>query len=171
MHSPESYWQKRTSRRTALRSALAAGGGLAALSLVGCGDDDEPSGGGTSTGGSTGSTATGTGSAASGDPVSGGRLIIQPTGYATTLVLVTSRNNSTAGLAGFTHSGLLQLKNSRPIVGGSDVSVEPDLAMAMPEQPDPLTYIFKLHPAKFHNGRDVTFGGRAVVSPAICQGR
>jgi ABC-type transport system substrate-binding protein len=28
--------------------------------------------------------------------------------------------------------------------------------MAMPEQPDQLTYIFKLHPAKFHNGREVT---------------
>jgi len=127
---------------------LVAGGGLAALSLVGCGGDDDDDGSSSETpGGATGS----------GQPTPGGRLIIQPTGYATTLVLVTSRNNSTAGLAGFTHSGLLQLKNGRPIVGGSDVTVEPDLAVAMPEQaPDQLTYTFKLQPAKFHNGRSVT---------------
>jgi ABC-type transport system substrate-binding protein len=34
--------------------------------------------------------------------------------------------------------------------------MEPDLAAAMPEQPDPTTLTFKLKPAKFHNGRDVT---------------
>ena len=159
MQSQGSYWQRKTiSRRAALRTALATGGGLAALSLVGCGGDDDetPSAGGSPSGGGTTATPSGGGGAASSDPVSGGRLVIQPTGYATTLVLVTSRNNSTAGLAGFTHSGLLQLKNSRPIVGGSDVSVEPDLAVALPEQPDQLTYVFKLNPAKFQNGRDVT---------------
>jgi peptide/nickel transport system substrate-binding protein len=129
---------------------LATAGGVASLSLFGCGGDDDDS---DSTGGQTGTGATG---GQSGDPVRGGRIVIQPTGYATTLVLVTTRNNTTAGLAGFTHSGLLQLKNGRPIVGGSDVTVEPDLAVAMPEQPDPLTYIFKLQPAKFHNGKPVT---------------
>ena len=84
---------------------LATGGGLAALSLIGCSDDDD----GDSGSGSDGSS--GGGSTASGNPTPGGKIVIQPTGYATTLVLVTTNNNSTAGLAGFTHSGLLQLKN------------------------------------------------------------
>jgi peptide/nickel transport system substrate-binding protein len=148
-----SYWLRKTiTRRRAVRAMLAGTGGLAALSLVGCGgddDDDADSG--------SGDSSSGGGQAASGNPTPGGRLVIQPTGYATTLVLVTTRNNSTAGLAGFTHSGLLQLKNGRPTVGGSDVSVEPDLATALPEQsPDGLSYTFKLQPAKFHNGRAVT---------------
>jgi ABC-type transport system substrate-binding protein len=161
VQSQGSYWTRKTlSRRAALRSALAAGGGLTALSLVGCGDDDDDSGssGSSSSSGSSGSSASGgsSGGASSGSPVAGGRLVVQPTGYATTLVLVTSRNNSTAQLAGYTHSGLLQLKNGRPIVSGYDVTVEPDLATALPEQPDELTYIFKLNPAKFQNGRDVT---------------
>lgn len=152
MDSKSSYWYRKTmSRRAAIRSMLAAGGGIAALSLVGCGGDDDDN-----SGSSSGDGQSGSGTASSGNPTPGGKLIIQPTGYATTLVLVTTNNNSTAGLAGFTHAGLLQLKNGRPIVGGSDVTVEPHLAMAMPEQPDPLTYIFKLQPAKFHNGRAVT---------------
>jgi ABC-type transport system substrate-binding protein len=162
VQSQGSYWKRKTiSRRAALRSALAAGGGLAALSLVGCGDDDDdddaPSGGASPTAGSGGGSATpgAGGGGGSSQPVAGGRLIVQPTGYATTLVLVTTRNNSTAQLAGYTHSGLLQLKNGRPIVTGYDVTVEPDLAVALPEQPDELTYVFKLNPAKFHNGRDV----------------
>jgi len=142
-----SYWGRYTiSRRTALRGLVAAGG-LAALSLAGCGSDDS----------SSPDEESGSGASSSGEAKPGGRLIIQPTGYATTLVLVTSRNNTTAGLAGFTHSGLLQLKNGRPIVPGTDVTVEPDLAVAMPEQADPLTYVFKLNPAaKFHSGRPVT---------------
>ena len=159
MSTPESYWHRKTlTRRTAIRAMLGTAGGLAALSLVGCGDDDDSGGTGPTGGTSSGSASgpTGTGASTGGTPVAGGRLVIQPTGYATTLVLVTTRNNSTAGLAGFTHSGLLQLKNGRPIVEGSDVTVEPDLAVAMPEQPDPLTYVFKLQPAKFHNGKPVT---------------
>ena len=39
----------------------------------------------------------------------------------------------------------------------ADNTMEPDLAEKMPEQPDPLTYTFKIKPnAKFHNGRAVT---------------
>lgn len=164
MESQGSYWDRVLNQRVTRRRAIGATGALTASAafLAACGgddDDDAPSGGsgGSSSGSSGSSSSGGSGSAASsGDPVAGGRLIVQPTGYANTLVLVTSRNNSTAQLAGYTHSGLLQMANGRPIVSGYDVTVEPDLAMAMPEQPDDLTYIFKLHPARFHNGRDVT---------------
>ncbi len=168
MNSQGSYWLNKTlSRRRALRTMFATAGGAAALSLIGCGgSSNNNSSSSSSTGASSGATASSGSSGASSSsgasgssgakPVAGGKIVIQPTGYATTLVLVTTRNNSTAQMAGFTHSGLLQLKNGRPIVPGTDVSVEPDLAMAMPEQPDPLTYVFKLNKAKFHNGKDVT---------------
>jgi ABC-type transport system substrate-binding protein len=148
------YWNKFLTRRQALR--LAAGSAaFGALSLAGCGGGSSGSGGG---GGEIKDISNvprvTEEDSKKGKP--GGRLVIQPTGYATTLVLVTTNNNTTAGLAGFTHSGLLSLKNGRPIVDGSDVSVQPDLAVALPERPDQMTYIFKLNDAKFHNGRAVT---------------
>ncbi len=151
--SEKSYWDRTStsSRRRMLRSVVLGGAGLAGAALIGCGDDDDAPA--TATAPPATSPSNG---GPGGGPLHGGRIVIQPTGYASTLVLVTNRNNTTAGLAGFTHSGLLQLRNTRPVVGGSDVSVEPDLAIDMPEQPDELSYVFRIHPAKFHNGRDVT---------------
>jgi ABC-type transport system substrate-binding protein len=156
MTKDTSYWSKTlVSRRTALRAATATAA-FGALSFIGCGGgSDNKSGSGGAEIKATSEVARVT-EADSKNGKPGGRLVIQPTGYATTLVLVTTNNNSTAGLAGFTHSGLLSLKNGRPIVDGSDVSVQPDLAVALPEQPDQMTYIFKLNDAKFHNGRTVT---------------
>lgn len=56
------YWQRRLSRRSAIRVGAGAGVGLAALSLIGCGGDDKASPGpGTGTG-----TAPATGTAPSG---------------------------------------------------------------------------------------------------------
>ena len=58
------YWQRFTRSRVSRRRALATGGtilgGAVALSLVGCGSDDEDAP--TATGGSTGSGSTGAGS-------------------------------------------------------------------------------------------------------------
>lgn len=50
---------------------------------------------------------------------------------------------------------------SGPDVAPLDLQPVPDLAVAMPEQPDAVTYIFKLRPAKWENkpplnGRDLT---------------
>ena len=51
--------------------------------------------------------------------------------------------------------------DTKPGVGPIDFLIAPDLATAMPEQPDPTTYIFKLHPMKWEqkdplNGRALT---------------
>ena len=164
MQSQGSYWNRVLNQRTTRRRAIVGASALTASAafLAACGDDDDddddaPSGSASPAGGGGATPASGGGGGGSGSsgPVAGGRLVVQPTGYASTLVLVTTRNNSAAQLAGYTHAGLLQYKNGRPIVSGYDVTVEPHLAVAMPEQPDELTYVFKLHPAKFHNGRDV----------------
>ena len=154
MQNSTNYWMKTlVTRRRALRVA-AGGAAFGALSLVGCGGGSDSGGGGGEIKDIGNVPRVTEEDSKKGKP--GGRLVIQPTGYATTLVLATTNNNSTAGLAGFTHSGLLSLKNGRPIVDGSDVSVQPDLAVALPERPDQMTYIFKLNDARFHNGRTVT---------------
>jgi peptide/nickel transport system substrate-binding protein len=67
----------------------------------------------------------------------------------------------TAATANNCYNKLVRLKVS-PDIDPADVSLEPDLAAAMPEIPDPLTYVFKLRPnVKFHdvapaNGRVMT---------------
>jgi glutathione transport system substrate-binding protein len=88
----------------------------------------------------------------------GGKIVIQAFGYpGAGVTLVSVSNAGIAQFAGFTHSGLLELRNGTPEVPGDDVlSVGPDLAQAMPEQPDDLTYRFKVRNARFHNGRQVT---------------
>jgi peptide/nickel transport system substrate-binding protein len=52
--------------------------------------------------------------------------------------------------------GLVEFRNGTPAFKGTDIDVQPSLATALPEQPDPLSYVFKLQTAKFHNGRTMT---------------
>jgi peptide/nickel transport system substrate-binding protein len=139
-------------RRTVLRGAM--GSGALALTLAACGGDDSKQTAGTGT--SPGATAPSSAPLDSTKGKPGGKLIIQAFGDPGGIVLVKTRNAGVAQLAGFTHSGLYHLKSGRPIIDPTDPSVEPDLAQAMPEQPDELTYVVRLHPAKFQNGRTVT---------------
>lgn len=147
MSETGTYWTRRIlSRRRALRGAIAAGGGLAALSLAGCG------GGGKQA--ATGEKP----SAGALDPtkgVRGGKIVIQQYGDpGGGLELYKIRNPGVHQMAGFTHDGLLEHRNGTPAFEGWDILPQPNLAQAMPEQPpDGLTYVFKLRPAKFHNGR------------------
>lgn len=152
MSQQPNYWNRSTlTRRAALRGAVIAGGGAAVAGLAGCG--------GKKAAGTGPSTAASPAGKAALDPAKGrpgGKLIIQAQDDAGSLVLVKTNNNLTHQLASFTHSGLVGFRNGRPGIDGTDPSVEPDLAQAMPEQPDPQTYVFKLQPAKFQNGRPVT---------------
>ena len=67
------------------------------------------------------------------------------------------RVNAAARINGLSYSKLLRFKAGVPEVAPADNAMEPDLAEKLPEQPDPLTYTFKLKAnAKFHNGRAVT---------------
>ena len=145
--------RRMVSRRRALSVAGVSGG--AALSLVACRGGDEKQGARPAASGDA-SPVPGSAPLDSTKGKPGGKIVIQAFGDPGGIVLVTTRNAGVAQLAGFTHSGLFHLKSGRPIIDPTDPSVEPDLAQAMPEQPDDLTYVVKLHPARFQNGRAVT---------------
>ena len=151
MSQQDSYWARRiVSRRAALRASLAAGGGAFMLGVAGCG--------GGSDGGSKPAEQAKSGEAL--DPTKGkrgGKLVIQAYGDpGAGLELWKIRNPGVHQMAGFTHDGLLEHRNGTPAFDGGDIFPQPNLAQAMPEQPDPQTYIYKLRPAKFHNGRQLT---------------
>jgi peptide/nickel transport system substrate-binding protein len=142
------HWMRRSlSRRQALRTLGSAAGGLAAISLVGCGGDD----------GDDSATRDGAQSdvdSTKGRP--GGRFVHQTAGDAGTIVLVTGAGE---GPGAYTHSSLVTFAHGRKPPEGADglsLNMEPDQAQALPEQPDNLTYVFKLIPANFHNGKPLT---------------
>jgi peptide/nickel transport system substrate-binding protein len=147
------YWKRRFSRRTVLRSAGAGSlAGALALAGVACGDDDDDGGGGGTT---PTSTAPGT---SGGTPKTGGRLQELNTGEPDQYD--PHRDAGYPGLLVMSAVYNALLRTRLPI--GQDFTVEPDLAAALPEQPDDRTFIFKLMPeAKWQdvaptNGRAVT---------------
>src|SRR6266545_1409394 len=150
MSDKRGYWVRKTlSRRAALRSAGVALGGLTALSLLSCGGNDNK-------GGEKNETSGGPAL----DPTKGkrgGKLIIQAYGDpGGGLELFKIRNAGVHQMAGFTHDGLLEHRSGTPAFDGYDLQPQPNLAQTMPEQPDTQTYVYKLRPAKFHNGRPLT---------------
>ncbi|MGH2602055.1 MAG: ABC transporter substrate-binding protein, partial [Dehalococcoidia bacterium] len=156
MSEQSRYWTRRVMpRRSALRAAAAAGSGGVALSFLaacGGGNDEQTA--------STTSAAATTAPQAALDPTQGklgGKIVIQQYGDpGSGLKLITSRNAGVHQFSGFTHDGLLEMRTGIAGSDGYDIETQPNLAQAMPEQPDPLTFVFKLRPAKFHNGRTVT---------------
>src|SRR5262245_3383368 len=146
-----SYWSRQAiSRRNALRGAAAAGGGIAALSLVGCGGDND--------GGDSGSSApSGTSSLDSTKGTPGGTYSLMLPGPVNRLTVIDQITGSAIRNGGLVHSSLLGYKWGQESIAFNDTSLEPDLAQAMPEQPDDLTYTYKLRSGvKFHNGRTLT---------------
>jgi ABC-type transport system substrate-binding protein len=146
------YWDRVLNRRVTRRRGLALAGGSAAaaafLAACGGGDDDDDGGGEQPSGGA----------ADPGTPSVGGKLIWQ--GYGDPgggLELIKSSNNGVLQMASLTHDGLLDFAYGQPKYPGIGNEVLPSLAQALPEiSPDKLTITFKLKPAKFHNGRDLT---------------
>src|SRR5579884_3324777 len=161
----DNYWQRSVGRRAALRLA-AAGSASAALNLAGCGGSASNASKTARSGASSqtaptsvvAEAATSAATAAKATPATldstkgkpGGNFTFQGAGSAGTMVLINTNDD------GFTHSGMLIPRNGRPGVDPLDIGAEPDLATAMPEQPDQLTFRFTLRPAKFHNGTPVT---------------
>jgi peptide/nickel transport system substrate-binding protein len=152
--SEKSYWTKTLlSRRTALRGALAAGGGLAALSLIGCGGSD--SGGDSSAG--TAQRTDKLDAARVGKP--GGKLLWQSYGDpGGGLELIKTRNLGVYNMASWTHDGLLDYAYGVQGYPGIGTEVLPSLSQNVPEvTPDKLTFTFKIRQGvKFHNGDAMT---------------
>ncbi len=145
------YWStvftRRVSRRRALRAAGAGGATLAAGGLIACGDDDDDGGAQTKA----------ADSGAKKQPKPGGTLSFELSNAPPTLDPYTGTSFVTSYHNGLTYSKLLRFKAGVPEIDPGDFSMEPDMAQAMPEQPDQNTFVFKLKPnIKFSNGRAVT---------------
>jgi len=152
----KNYWtraSRRYSRRTVVRGAGLAGLGAGAAALIGCGDDDDDTGG-TATAAATGTgTAAATGTtAAAGQPKSGGKFVRQITTQPRSLEF---NFDTFVPMAVHTNNALLKFN-------ADTTEILTDAASALPEQPDDLTYTFKLKPGiKFQNidpvnGRELT---------------
>ncbi|HLG12478.1 MAG TPA: ABC transporter substrate-binding protein, partial [Dehalococcoidia bacterium] len=146
------YWDKVLDKRVTRRRGLALAGGSAAaaafLAACGGGDGDDKDT-------DTPDTSTTTDTS---KPTVGGKLIWQ--GYGDPgggLELIKSSNNGVLQMSSLTHDALLDFAYGQPKYPGIGNEVLPSLAQALPEiSPDKLTITFKLKPAKFHNGRDLT---------------
>lgn len=165
MKSP--YWDRwmreRSSRRRLLAGTGLAAFGAGSLALVGCGDDDDDDdddGNGQTPGAGTATVPGGNGDET---PVRGGTVNI--VGGPIGSLLDIHRTNTPIESAGIWHRAgnfLMRFSAYPPNVG----LPEPDLAMAMPEQPDPLTLTFKLNPAATFQNR-APVNGRKVVAEDV----
>ena len=143
---PKSSQRSTISRRAVLQRTGLTACSLSLAGLAGCSSRSKGSGGGSAQHQLLDPTK----------GIKGGKMVIQafadPGG---SLELVKIHNAGVHELAGFTHDGLLEFWNGTPAHDGYDIGVQPNLAQAMPEQPDQQTYVYRLRPAKFHNGRAV----------------
>ena len=150
------YWQRRIRRRTVIRGSGLAALGVSAAALVGCGDDDDDTTGGDATipatvpGGATPSTE---------KPKPGGTFRIHMGGSPRSLDPHFDTFPYNTAVTDLTNEALLKWS--------PDFSkIETELATAMPEQPDPLTFTFKLKPGvKFHDVEPAN--GRAFTSEDV----
>ena len=152
MTQETSYWdRKRVSRRRLVARAGVAMGALAALPLVGCGDDDDDAGSGAATATGSATTPSGASSPVAVTPKYGGTLRVHTASNPVTFDLHQNVSVVTTVPSSPMFNGLLQMNPQK------DGDVFPDLATALPEQPDSATYVFKI-PAdvKFHDGSILT---------------
>lgn len=163
------YWQslanRNLSRRRLLKGSAIAGVGLAGVGLVGCGGDDddaEPTSGASTPGGSTpGASAT----AAVSQPRPGGtyreRSIAAPSAWDPYL------NSSYSAQQHWGHMTNKLLRYAYgPEYMPNDTTLAPDIASALPEQPDPLTMVIPIREGvKFHNVAPVN--GRAMTAEDV----
>lgn len=140
-------------RRGFVRSSVAGAGGLTALALVGCGDDDDDEPGSTP-GSTTGSPTTAGGSATAtaptSAPIKGGTWTGGIESGPTSLDVMAGSSFTTSLYGSYSYSRLLKFRTG-PGVDPGAFDIDMDLASEI-EQPDVLTYTVKLRPnAKFHD--------------------
>ncbi|HLZ71881.1 MAG TPA: ABC transporter substrate-binding protein [Dehalococcoidia bacterium] len=178
MEPERNYWLRaRLSRRAALRTG-AAGAGMTALFLAACGGSNNNKGGNAG-GGNSGSSQppkSGTqvtllptaqaGTAVTKQAQPGGSLSFQISSPPPSLDPYTQTSYLNSYMNGLTYSKLYRFKAGTPDVAPTDITMENDLAVAMPEVVDPMTLTVKLKPGlKWQNVAPVN--GRALTSDDI----
>jgi peptide/nickel transport system substrate-binding protein len=161
------YWQQIGTKRIGRRRALTAGaGGLGAAVLAACGGSEkkETPGSGALSGGAQATAAV----PAAQLPAAGagGTLRIHENGDPASLDFIKTWSARTMLFTSMVYPRLLNYDTS-PGVGPIDFKVKPDLAQAIPEQPDQMTYIFKLKPAKWEN--KTPLNGRALTAQDVAK--
>jgi len=169
--SETNYWTRRLGRRSLLRTAAAGGAGTAAvLAGLACSgsstsntasNNTAPVTSGGQASPASGATRASTPAVAPANVKRGGTMNLMADADPPYLDYHRTVSTPLAQWIPLSHNRLLRYRQG-PDVDPNQFDIEPDLATAMPEQPDPTTYIFKL-PAgvKFHNkppvnGRELT---------------
>jgi peptide/nickel transport system substrate-binding protein len=156
------WLRRRVDRRRALRTG-AIGAGSAGLFLLACGGDgDDEAATTTEQRGLITSTPQ---AASTAQARPGGSLSFQISAPPPSLDPYTQTSFLNSYVNGLSYSKLLRFKAGVPEVAPADFSMEPDLAQNMGENPDQLTFVYKLKPAKWHNVPPVN--GRALTSEDV----
>jgi len=156
------FWARRLSRRRILRAAALGGAGLAAAAVVGCAEEEKEA---TPTA-VVSPTVSPTATPFVYEPAAyrGGTLHLP--GYEAFVSDTLDPHQTEFGPVFSSHSGVFS-----KILSYEDIEqgvIVPDLAQAMPEMPDPLTYIIRLRPGvRFHQpsavlGRSASAEEKAV---------
>ena len=162
----DKYWQGRTNRRRFLGTAGAAGVGAAGLALVGCGDDDDTSGGANTLATPTPGAAA---SPTAADPLAGvkrgGVYKASASGDPPSIDPYGNLSFLTKGAAIYSYSRLYKYKTD-PKVAAASVLPTGDVAASAEASPDGLKWTIKLRPGvKFHNIAPVN--GRAMTTDDV----
>jgi peptide/nickel transport system substrate-binding protein len=165
MTTSSNRWMRRSvSRRTTLRAG-ALGAGSAALFLAACGGDSGSSGTSGTTGADRGLITATAQAATTAQAKTGGSIAFQISAPPPTLDPYTQTSFLNSYVNGLVYSKLYRFKAGVPEVAPGDISMEPDLAQAMPENPDQTTLTMKLKQAKWHNVAPMN--GRALTAEDI----
>jgi ABC-type transport system substrate-binding protein len=152
------FWKRRLSRRRALRGALWGGAGLAAAALVGCSGDGKPRG--TPTASPTASAPQAAGSR-------GGTLHLM--GIEAFPPDTLDPHQSQYGPIYSAHSSVFSKVLRYESI--EDSVMVADLASAMPEMPDQLTYIVRLRPGVRFQQPSKALGGSPSAEEQAIGGR
>lgn len=159
----DNYWKRRVTRRRTLQSAGLGAAGVAAIGLVGCGDDDDDDAAITSTATTAASAPAGSATAAASPspaaetPVAGGSLSTFSSTDPPTLDVNRTISFNTIIPVSYIMSRLLRLKPQTDVEKYGAYEPEPDLAAAWEVPADLTTWTFTLREGvTFHNGAPFT---------------